>query len=241
MMGRTHALSGAVAALAALPAVNSAADVVGAAPVHGPVAVAVLTVAAAGGAMLPDFDHHHATIAQSVGPITKVVAGAVGAISGGHRNGTHSFVGIAAFTALTWALGTSGGIVYGLWMAFLFAVAAAALRLDMVRATIVHTLLCLAVGAGLVAATATTFVPVAAATAGVAIGSAAHIAGDMLTRQGCPLLWPVVKTRFRVLALTTGGKWETQWLFAALAVTFVVLAGRLAGAGIALRGLRAFV
>ena len=68
MMGRSHALSGAVvwvggcavaAGLGAQPAV--ATVVVGAA-------------VTAGGALLPDFDHPGSVVARSLGPVTRLVA-----------------------------------------------------------------------------------------------------------------------------------------------------------------------
>ena len=30
------------------------------------------------------------------------------------------------------------------------------------------------------------------------IGAAAHVAGDMFTKESCPLLWPVDKTRHEI-------------------------------------------
>ena len=65
-----------------------------------------MVVAACGAAMLSDFDHYHATIAQSLGPVTKLLARVVGWCFGGHRNGTHSFFGILFFTVLTAVLAT---------------------------------------------------------------------------------------------------------------------------------------
>ena len=75
-MGRTHATSGAVAFLAALPVLTWADDS------HGPVTVAVGALTAAGGAMLPDLDHPQATIARSLGPATRLLSELVARLSG---------------------------------------------------------------------------------------------------------------------------------------------------------------
>lgn len=222
MMGRTHATSGVVLALATLPLINMVSSKYGFPAVTGYSAV-VTAVTAAGGAMSNDFDHGHASAAQSLGPITKVLARIVGVLSGGHRHGTHSLLFVPAIGYLTYFIGMAGGIWYGLWIAFWFAVASAAMHLDFDRVTIRHTLVCLVGGLALVYFTSTQFVPPIAAAYGMSIGALAHILGDMLTKEGCPLFWPIVPTRFRFAALTTGKRWETFWLFWTLNVLGVVL------------------
>ena len=59
----------------------------------------------AGAALLPDADHRRATIAHSLPPVSNAICAGIGEVSGGHRNGTHSLLGIAAFTLLAWVLG----------------------------------------------------------------------------------------------------------------------------------------
>jgi membrane-bound metal-dependent hydrolase YbcI (DUF457 family) len=39
-------------------------------------------------------------------------------------------------------------------------------------------------------------------------GWASHIGSDMLTREGCPLLWPVSKTKYGLHLVTTGKRVE---------------------------------
>ena len=56
----------------------------------------VTTLACAGAGMLPDIDHHNGSIANSIPPISRWVARIVGAVSGGHRKGTHSILGLVA-------------------------------------------------------------------------------------------------------------------------------------------------
>lgn len=204
MLGRTHATSGVVVALACVPFLNHVAlPWLHLAPITG-WAVPVLAVSAAGGAMLPDLDHQDATIAQSLGPVTKGLAMGVGAVSGGHRNGTHSLLGVAVFTAAAWGLARVGGWPLGIWLGFLFAIALTALQLPLVRNVWIHTLLCLNIGAGFVLLTTQVRLPIVATIVGVFVGAVAHLFGDMLTIEGCPLLWPFNKTRFHVLSLTTG-------------------------------------
>ena len=88
MMGRDHALSGALA-FAAL-----------AVPLHMRTEVLAAGMAlTAGAAVLPDIDHPDASIAQTFGWVTKGFAWAVEHVSGGHRHGTHSLAGAAVFTA----------------------------------------------------------------------------------------------------------------------------------------------
>ena len=102
MMGRTHATSGAVAFLALAPAL----DTYGIVPAT-PVTIVAGTLAAAGAALLPDLDHEHATVAQSLGFVTRSLTKIVSKISGGHRNGTHSLLGAVLFTALSWQASVS--------------------------------------------------------------------------------------------------------------------------------------
>lgn len=218
MMGRTHATSGAVAWMAAAPLMPTLLDVT-----PGPVGLAVGLVAAAGAAMLPDFDHHHATIAQSLGPVTKVIAAGVGAISGGHRNGTHSVLGLAVFTATAFGLATLGGWPLGIFLGFLFAIAAAALRVEMAKATIAHTIICVAAAVALLLLAGNDVFPPLVVAPAVAVGVAAHIVGDMLTKEGCPLAWPVSKLRLKVLTLTTDGPVERLVIGPALGVAALVL------------------
>lgn len=82
MMGSAHAISGAAVWVAV-----TATTV----PAFGlyeldPAGVTLGAAVAAGAALLPDADHHNATIAHSIPVAGKIAAGAAGAISGGHRH-----------------------------------------------------------------------------------------------------------------------------------------------------------
>src|SRR3954465_3160274 len=101
-MGFTHATSGTAAwfaVTAALPAFGP-----GIAPLE-PAGVLAGAMVCAGAALLPDADHHNATIAHSLPPLSNAVCAGVGTLSGGHRQGTHSLIGIAVFTLIAWLAG----------------------------------------------------------------------------------------------------------------------------------------
>lgn len=207
MMGRTHAASGAVATMLAMPTLSRfGLDVTS-------LSVIAASVAGAGAAMLPDLDHPHATVAQSVGPFTRGIARVISALSGGHRHGTHSLLGVAAFTAATYGIALAGHVYAGLWLAFLFAIATTAFGVPVNSNRMVHTVICLAGGALIAGTTAFLHYPLGALPWAVAIGAAAHLAGDALTKQGVPLMWPA-PWRFKVGNVTTGGSIDTAlgWL-----------------------------
>ena len=195
MEGHSHALSGLVAGLA-----------VGSLVLHeAPAPLALLAGLTAAYALASDLDSCGSTEARSLGFVTEGFARVVRAVSGGHRHGTHSLAGIAAFTgaaalACLYRHDWPGRIALFLILAAGFASASDALR------TGGHAGNLLALG-GAAAMTWTGYglalVPLAAAT-----GAATHIIGDCATRSGCPLLWPATMREFhltpRPLRFTTG-------------------------------------
>ncbi len=206
MLGRTHALSGAVAGAAGGLAVAHLA----------PAGVGVAAVLTAGAAVLPDIDHPDATIARSFGLITRAFAWLVEHVSGGHRHGTHSLVGIAAFTAGAYAAISyrhtlPGKIALGLLLTLVIAAALRALRIG----GHAGDLLAVAGAAGVI----WSGFGLTSLTWAVALGAATHLAGDMLTDEGVPLLWPLSRRHIRLLpepfAFTTGTRPE-RWLVAPL-------------------------
>ena len=58
----------------------------------------------AGMALLPDLDKCGSSPARCLGFLSEAVAWIIGRLTGGHRHATHSFLGIAVFTALAWVL-----------------------------------------------------------------------------------------------------------------------------------------
>ena len=102
MMGYQHALSGTAAGQAAVPWLEHTYGLT-----DGQM---LLTVAVAtGAAMVPDLDQAGSTIGRSLGPVTNVVAQLLGFLAGGHRNGTHSLLGIAGFTGVAALAADTGG------------------------------------------------------------------------------------------------------------------------------------
>jgi membrane-bound metal-dependent hydrolase YbcI (DUF457 family) len=234
MMGRDHALSGAVAFAGLAPLLHVS---------EAHLAAGVVLTAGAG--VLPDIDHPDSTISRSFGFLTEWFAWLVDRISGGHRHGTHSFVGIAAFT-----LGAFGAGLYQLsqpravttgHLVFSWHVVPAALILGLLYSSALRAL---HVGGhfgdllGIGAAIATCYTGadldqlhvgawhVPLLSVAVALGCAAHIAGDSLTHGGCPLLWPASMHEFhllpRPLQITTAKLCETWVIFPLLVVGLVV-------------------
>jgi membrane-bound metal-dependent hydrolase YbcI (DUF457 family) len=195
MLGHSHALSGGVAGLAA--------GIVLHLPIPQMGALAGFT---AGMALLPDLDKCGSSPARSLGFVSEAVAWVFGRISGGHRHATHSFLGIAVFTALAWAschFRADWGGKAGLALLMTLSVSAALEALHVARGHVADL-------AGIAVAAATVwygyglrFIPIA-----VLLGCATHITGDMLTDSGCMLGYPWSRYRFHLLpepfAFTTG-------------------------------------
>jgi membrane-bound metal-dependent hydrolase YbcI (DUF457 family) len=217
MMGRSHALSGALTG-AALSITVLHAD-------RPHVAVAALLTA--GAAVLPDLDHRDATVARTFGFITEAFARVVGKLSGGHRHLTHSLTGCAIFTALVgiaahYRHGWPGRIGLGFAATLLIASALRALKLGG------HAADLLALG-GAVAACRTGY-GLALVTPAVAAGCVTHLIGDGITDEGVPLFAPFSRAHIHLLpeplAFTAGTKPETLvvvLVYAGLAWTALVL------------------
>lgn len=207
MMGRTHALSGALAMLAAAPAVHAIAP--GLAPA-GPVELAAATVACAGAALLPDLDHPSSTVARSLGWPTVLLARAVAWAARGHRQATHSVPFVLLAAGLLGAAGDAGGWWAWVPVVLLVGLAADGVGISSTPAAVVVTAVVVGVGAW----AGVEFGAWLGLAAGV--GTAAHIAGDCLTVQGCPLWWPRPR-RYRAAELRTGGRGE-KWVAVVLVV-----------------------
>jgi membrane-bound metal-dependent hydrolase YbcI (DUF457 family) len=222
MMGPTHALSAGVVFVAVAAPLSHY--------VHHltPAMAAVGTVVAAGAGLLPDLDHPRATPARAFGPLSAGAAWTIGKIAGGHRHGTHSFIGTGAFVALAvaathnvWALTAA------LWLCMGLAVRALWRRphnrpngrLDYRDV------------AGLIHAAVAAYVAYRLARSGMmdpevvpwalAVGYVVHLIGDSMTETGVNWLWPYPR-RFRIASIDTGKNVE-KWvvvpgLYAALAL-----------------------
>ena len=229
MLGRDHALSGAVAFAGVAPLLH----------VTG-VQLAAGVALTAGAGVLPDLDEPGSTIARTFGFLTGAFAWIVHKISGGHRKGTHSLLGVALLTAGCWAAGlwqrsglAAGGhlaqpwhlVPAGLILALLLSAGLRALRIgghyaDAAGIALAALMIWKSWDLALVTV-ASRHVPVLAVCA--ALGMLAHLAGDMCTHDGCPLLYPVSRYEFGLLPeriRITTNKLAEHWV-----VTPLLLAG----------------
>lgn len=190
MLGRTHTLSGAAFfnALTLIPGLDLAPNLT---------QRVACTVLAAGAATLCDLDTCGSTPARDFGDASRLVAKAIHRLSGGHREGTHSAVGIAVFTG--WTAAAMWGVTAApdKWVRYT-AMGALAAILVFIFASMLESLHLAGKHTADVAALAGAVYMVthphtqlfASIPLAVAAGVVAHILGDMLTIHGCPLAWP---------------------------------------------------
>jgi membrane-bound metal-dependent hydrolase YbcI (DUF457 family) len=221
MLGRDHALSGALAFTAVAPLLH----VTG---VHLAAAIALT----AGAGVLPDLDEPGSTIARTFGFLTGTFAWIVHRISGGHRKGTHSLLGIAVMTvaslaAASWQAGAAATsrhpelwwhlVPAGLILALLFSAGFRALHIGGHHGDAAGIALAAAVIWKGWAPVTSWNVPVLAVC--VAVGMLAHVAGDMCTHDGCPLLYPLSRHDFGLLpepVRITTNKLAEHWIVSPL-------------------------
>ncbi len=162
-----------------------------------PTAVVVGALVTAGAALVPDADHRHATIAHSLPPLSNIMCRQVGKLSGGHRHGTHSILGLAVFVAIaalagmwTVELPRHGTIFPGAGILAVLLASFAAKVLKIIPDTMrkFPWLVGIAVGffVTFFAPQEEYWFPLA-----MGLGVMAHIVGDMMTTGGCNLLWPL--------------------------------------------------
>jgi len=226
MMGKTHAISGAVMWLGLATLASDHVHPISAAT------IATGLLPAAGGAILPDLDHERGTAANSLGPISRVICKGIAAISGGHRKATHSLLGTAvAVTLAAMATGHVATRTLVLWLCIGLGVRAmwqpykrrpgkgsAARRKNKLIALAgpANVIGALAIAYGIAITSNPAMVPWA-----VAVGYLAHLMGDSMTEQGIPWLWPI-RTRFRVGSIDTGGSVELKVVVPALYAAGVI-------------------
>lgn len=219
MLGHDHALSGALAFAAAAPLLH----VTG---VH----LAVGMTLTAGAGVFPDLDEPGSTIARTFGFLTGAFAWIVHKISGGHRKGTHSLTGVAlmavvSLAAASWQAGALSArperwwhlVPTGLILALLFSAGLRALRIGGHYGDAAGiALAALMIWKGWALITPRN-VPILAVC--VVLGMLAHIAGDMCTHDGCPLLYPLSGHEFGLLPeplRITTNKLAERWLVSPL-------------------------
>lgn len=203
MMGPGHALSGAAAGFMAA----FTADVVGQ-PVTPATAILAAGLAA-GAALLPDLDHPAATVSDSFGPVTNVLAVGLSRLSsavyhgtklprdenrdGGHRGLTHTWAfAVVVGGALTAGIRLGGRAVV---LVALFVLLSLALRGLMADTTRRHGWMATTLAAGALTVLAGATLPAEQAGpwlgAVVTLGCLVHCWGDSLTVMGCPWMWPI--------------------------------------------------
>lgn len=199
MMGRTHAISGTLAFGGATLAYRFNAGEI--------FAGLVITTAAA---LLPDLDHHKATITKTYGPVTKIAHWFVGLAFGPHRHGTHSIffcviVGIGAQMLIMWPnIGTKIGL-----LVLMSITTGSLVRLFRIKGwwddllpPVIYALIIFVVP--IFWPLDLSMIPFA-----LAFGSFVHIAGDCLTDKGCPIFWPISSKKFGIGIFTTGKRGES--------------------------------
>jgi len=190
-------------------------------------------VIAAGGALLCDMDAPNSRLAQSLGPVTRLAARAIGRVFGGHRVGTHSLAFCAIVGALS-ALALSTGevvrvsadvtLTVGQLVALATAYVASALivaLLSGLRGTRAAVLT-----AALVALGAWIAPPPGLVSVAVNIGCVSHLLADVLTPEGIVPLWPFSRRRVSLrLIRRTGDRRETLVVLATALVTLATWTG----------------
>lgn len=223
MMGHSHALSGALVWLAAAPGLAALTPVVG--DTLPPPELIAGALVCAGAAMLPDLDHPSATIAQTFGPVTWVLSKFVNAVSGGHRQATHSLLFCLAVGAGAHVLGQWSTVARGVIVVLMVGLALRALAIGVPGRTITSAVVNVLLTAALFLIFRSLGVEYAWLGAAVAIGSLAHVLGDCLTERGCPVLWPI-KKRWLLpykIGFKTGKAFEQRLLAPVLSVGIVVM------------------
>lgn len=243
MMGYNHALSGA-AAWVAVASTAAPFPSLGLIQVE-PWQLFTGALVCAGAALLPDLDHHSATVSRSVPVAGRVAAGIVNTTSGGHRKGMHSILAVVAcwfatgwVGTLTWSpdwwhhsLPVAGAIMIMALLAF------AVRALKIAKSWPLAWLLGAAVSAALFL-----FLPdqLGWLQLCVTVGFAAHLLGDFLTVGGINWFWPLTVKAPKFVQRVPGLKqvWKRNGYFALPVIGRTgSLAERVLGASLALYAL----
>lgn len=214
MLGRDHALLGALAYLGGAWEVSHLA--------HRPMPPAELAIGAmvcSAFALLPDIDEPHSVVSTKLGPISEAVSRVTNKLAGGHRHATHSIL----FVALVGAL--MAAAQHWRYSAVAVVVASGLLVLRMIvplgfgRRGLLPLVLVAAAGWWAWTARPGMLWLPATAAAGVFL----HLVGDMLTKEGVPLLWPA-KLRIAAPVLGHTDSMREQALAATMSAGIAVVA-----------------
>jgi membrane-bound metal-dependent hydrolase YbcI (DUF457 family) len=211
---------------------------------HQPPGALLLSAAVAAGAgTLPDLDTVGSAPARAFGLLTEALAWCVRAVSGGHREGTHTALGDVTFASIAvlalWAerfpvtlhaardhWHTSWGMLALIaYLALLFGAGSKALRVmhrhDLRREALAIT------AATVLALSGYDAHGIALA---VLVGTVAHCAGDGITKHGVAWFLPfsrrVIHLLPKRLRITTGGRAERWLVMPALVLVLAFLAYR---------------
>lgn len=221
MLGRTHVLSGACLALAGLPMIEQ--HVTGPLPVG---TVAVGTIACAGAGLFPDTDTQ-GLAAVSFGHLSRGACHVIAWVSGGHRHLTHSLLGTGLFGLAAYGMSFNRwATVALLWICLGLAVRAFDHRHHRHDHLIgaVNAIACAGVAYMIVSRThpVTSWHLLLPTT--VVVGCLAHIAGDMLTIEGCPIFYipgiPATQKRWHVANVVTD-HWAEHWVVAPALIALI--------------------
>jgi membrane-bound metal-dependent hydrolase YbcI (DUF457 family) len=218
VMGPTHAMSGAAAWLAGA---GTTAAVLGYA--QTPVELAVYTAVCAGSALLPDLDcsgavlrnRGGATVARTFGVVSLFLAEVVEKVSlavyrltstrhderrtNGHRTLTHTWLfNVVLGLGVAWMCEELGKPAVIGWLFFTFGLAVRGLMADVARKSgwiLITALSACAAGLAFLTLPADRGYPLLGLAVGA--GGVIHTLGDMITRHGCPVIWPIIWRRQR--------------------------------------------
>jgi len=196
MLGRNHATIGAIAVLGFAPAVST-----------DPPTLALAATCAAGAAVIPDLDHRQASVSKVIPVVGPLLARGVAALSGGHRNLTHTIEAGAVVTLAASAVVQRreiAAVVIGVLVCFAIALLGPHLRL--VSAASLSEFF--VGGAAGFAVFWYDWISVSWLPLAVAIGYAAHLLADAITVAGIRPLMIAPKIKLRLGRVRTGGQAE---------------------------------
>jgi membrane-bound metal-dependent hydrolase YbcI (DUF457 family) len=224
MMGHTHALSGAAAWLALAPVFTDHALLGQYAIGLSPAQLAAGAVVCAGAAMLPDMDHHDGTIANTFGIVSRWMCRGVAFVSGGHRHATHSLLFAAGAGFGSYWLAEHAQKAWWVVLFLLIGLGIRGIGIGLKERDDVTGLLNAAIAAGLVYVMRD--LDMTFAGYAVALGCLAHVVGDCLTPEGCPVFWPIPQRLGVPVVPRTNGHVERWVLTPVLTLGVIVLAVR---------------
>jgi membrane-bound metal-dependent hydrolase YbcI (DUF457 family) len=218
MMGKSHALSGVLAVTAGAAYLTL-----------DPLALITAAMLVPGSSLLPDIDHARSTVSRTYGPITRGFSHLTG-----HREITHSVPGVLMLgTVLAGCVlvrdGTAGPVLadlppavqvgttiaaYAFLCGVLILVLAAFVRLfrdlpgrygSWFRRSWFDDLAPVPVVLSIVVFSD---IDLSLAPVAIMIGCVIHMLGDMITKMGLPIMWPLSKRKIKLASIRAGGKIE---------------------------------